>query len=97
MQPSTARPPGPGPTPTANLLSADGLLSDLDGFRYVLADSNIKLDATPVAQAANGVMTLYRSDRPWRLADATQQVYTDNWCPDWCTYTYFKPGAGRER
>ncbi len=84
--------PGPGPTPTANLLSADGLLSDLDGFRYVLADSNIKLDATPVAHAANGVMTLYRSDRPWRLADTTQQVYTDNWCPDWCTYTYFKPG-----
>ena len=72
---STAPHPGPAPTPTANLLSADGLLSDLDGLRYVLADSDIKLDATPVAHAANGVMTLYRSDRPWHLADTTQQVY----------------------
>jgi hypothetical protein len=84
--------PGPGPNPTSSLLSGTGLLSNLDGFRYVLADSNIKLDGTPVEHVSNGIATLYRSDRPWRLVDATQQVSPDNWCPDWCTYTYFKPG-----
>ena len=39
-------------------------------------------------------MTLYRSDRPWRLADATQQVYTDNWCPDWCSVHVLQAGPG---
>ena len=40
-------------------------------------------------------MRLYRKppNRPWRLLDAVQQVYSDGpWCPDWCSFTYFKPG-----
>jgi hypothetical protein len=84
--------PGPGPASTANLLRPDGLLSNLDGFGYVLADSGINLNAPVVMETANGVMTLYRADGPWRLADMVQQVYPDHWCPDWCSYTYFKPG-----
>jgi len=82
--------PGPGPTPSASLLRADGLLSSLDGARYVLADSGVNLNAPVVAR--NGAMTLYRANGPWRLADAVQQVYPDTWCPDWCSYTYFEPG-----
>jgi hypothetical protein len=82
--------PGPGPTPSATLLRSDGLLSNLDGAQYVLADSGVNLNATVVA--SNGAMTLYRARGPWRLEDAVQQVYPDTWCPDWCSYTYFKPG-----
>src|SRR5262249_40657017 len=82
--------PGPGPTPSASLLSSDGLLSNLEGAEYVLADSGVNLNAPVVVQ--NGAMTLYRANGPWRLKDAVQQVYPDTWCPDWCTYTYFEPG-----
>jgi hypothetical protein len=82
--------PGPGPTPSASLIGADGLLSNLDGFKYVLADSGVNLNAPVVA--TNGAMTLYRADGPWKLTDAPQQVYPDGWCPDWCSYTYFAPG-----
>ena len=48
----------------------------------------------PIVQSQNqGTLTLYRKpvDRPWRLLDAVQQVYSDGWCPEWCAYTYFKP------
>jgi Dolichyl-phosphate-mannose-protein mannosyltransferase len=82
--------PGPGPTPSANILRADGLLSNLEGARYVLADTGVNLNAPVVA--TNGAMTLYRAKGPWRLADYDQQVYPDTWCPDWCSYTYFEPG-----
>src|SRR5262249_53241664 len=82
--------PGPGPTPSANLLRADGLLSNLDGVGYILADSGVRL-AAPVV-ASNGAMTLYRANGPRKLADTPQQVYPDSWCPDWCSYTYFEPG-----
>jgi hypothetical protein len=82
--------PGPGPTPSASLLRPDGLLSNLDGARYVLGDSGVNLNAPVVA--TNGAMTLYRAKGPWRMADYEQQVYPDTWCPDWCSYTYFKPG-----
>ena len=84
--------PGPGPTSTADLLRSDGLLSNLHGAGYVLADAGVKLNAQAIAHSANGAMTLYRATGPWRLIDGVQQVYTDGWCPDWCTYTYFKPG-----
>jgi hypothetical protein len=82
--------PGPGPTSSATLLRPDGLLSNLSGARYVLADSGVALNAPVVVR--QGSMTLYRSDGPWRLFDAVQQVYADSWCPDWCSYTYFNPG-----
>jgi hypothetical protein len=82
--------PGPGPTPSASLLRSDGLLSNLDGAKYVLADSGVNLAAPLVA--TNGAMRLYRAEGPWKLADALQQVYPDGWCPDWCSYTYFEPG-----
>ena len=48
----------------------------------------------PIVQSQNqGTLELYRKpvDRPWRLLDALQQVYSDGWCPEWCSYTYFKP------
>jgi hypothetical protein len=82
--------PGPGPTPSASLLRDDGLLSNLAGANYVLADSGVNLNAPVVT--SRGAMTLYRAKGPWRLADAVQQVYPDTWCPDWCSYTYFEPG-----
>ena len=82
---------GPGPTSTPVLLSPDGRLSDLDGTRYVLADSGVVLDAQQVAHPANTALVLYRHTGPWHLLDTVQQVYSDTWCPNWCSYTYFKP------
>jgi hypothetical protein len=83
--------PGPGPVSTPNLVNAEGLLTDDSGDPYVLADSGVVLNAPIVAR--QGSMTLYHTGaRPWHLLDAVQQVYQDTWCPDWCTYTYFKPG-----
>ncbi len=83
--------PGPGPTNTPVLLTPDGRLSQLDGAHYVLADSGITLDAHVVAHPANTSMVLYSHTGPWHLVDAVQQVYSDSWCPIWCSYTYFKP------
>ena len=83
--------PGPGPTGTPDIVSADGRLSRMPADSdYVLADIGIALQAKPVAHS--GQMTLYRKQGPWRLRDALQQVYTDGWAPAWSTYTYFKPG-----
>jgi len=84
--------PGPGPTEVANLLEPNGLLSNLDGTHYVLADLGVVLDAPVVARSSDGAMTLYRSDTGWHLLTGVQQVYDDGWCPDWCSYTYFKAG-----
>ena len=83
--------PGPGPTNTPVLLSRNGRLSDLDGTHYVLADSGIDLAAHVVAHPANTSLVLYSHTGPWHLLDAVQQVYSDSWCPNWCSYTYFKP------
>jgi hypothetical protein len=81
--------PGPGPTSTPTLVNASGLLSSDSGDPYVLADTGVALDAPVVKRM--GSMTLYRRPGPWHLLDAVQQVYSDSWCPNWCSYTYFKP------
>jgi hypothetical protein len=83
--------PGPGPTGTPDIVSADGRLSRMPADSdYVLADSGITLQAPIIASW--GPMRLYRKQGPWRLADAQQQVYSDGWAPGWSTYTYFRPG-----
>ncbi len=81
--------PGPGPTSTPNLVNASGLLSADSGNPYVLADIGVVLDAPVVKKM--GSMTLYRTRGPWHLLNAVQQVYSDSWCPTWCSFTYFKP------
>jgi hypothetical protein len=83
--------PGPGPTSTPTVVSSDGRLSDLDGTRYVLADSGVVLDAHEVAHPPKTNLVLYEHTGPWHLVDTVQQLYSDGWCPDWCSYTYFKP------
>jgi hypothetical protein len=83
--------PGPGPTGTPTLLSPDGRLSELDGTRYVLADSGVVLDARQIAHPANTSLVLYEHTGPWHLLETVQQLYSDGWCPNWCSYTYFKP------
>jgi hypothetical protein len=82
--------PGPGPTATPNLVDADGTLSGNNGDPYVLTGNGVTLQAPLVDHW--GAMRLYRPAGPWRLFDAEQQVYSDGWAPDWCSYTYFKPG-----
>jgi hypothetical protein len=84
--------PGPGPAGTANLLSPDGALSGLSGVHYVLADLGVNLVGKIVAQNPTGAMRLYHGNGDWHLLDAVQQVYDDGWCPNWCSYSYFKPG-----
>jgi hypothetical protein len=85
--------PGPGPTGTPNVETPDGTLSNLTNVPYVLADGGVVLQAPVVHSEQNGVLRLYRKPAatPWRLLDALQQVYSDGWCPAWCSYTYFKP------
>jgi hypothetical protein len=81
--------PGPGPTSTPYLSSPDGLLTNTSGDPYVLADVGVVLDGRVVAR--EGSMTLYRMRGPWHLLESVQQVYPDSWCPNWCSFTYFKP------
>jgi hypothetical protein len=81
--------PGPGPTSTPLLSDPTGLLTRTTGNHYVLADIGVVLDGQIVTK--EGDMTLYRMPGPWHLLDAVQQVYPDSWCPDWCSFTYFKP------
>ena len=69
--------------------SPDGLLTNTTGDRYVLADVGVVLDGRVVAR--EGSMTLYRMHGPWHLLESVQQVYPDSWCPNWCSFTYFKP------
>jgi hypothetical protein len=84
--------PGPGPTTTPGLASPDGLLSGLTS-RYVLADSGVNLAEPVAARPDKGGMVLYGSPNgKWHLLDSFQQVYSDSWCPNWCSYTYFRPG-----
>ncbi len=85
--------PGPGPTGTPVVETPTGTLSGYADVPYVLADNGVVLQA-PIVQSQNqGTLRLYRKPvgRPWRLLDALQQVYSDGWCPEWCSYTYFKP------
>jgi hypothetical protein len=83
--------PGPGPTATPNLANTGGLLTNDPGTPYVLADQGVTLDAPVVAR--QGDMVLYHTGtRPWHLLQENQQVYSDAWCPTWCTFTYLKPG-----
>ncbi len=82
--------PGPGPTTTPNVVRPDGLLGGFGNYPYVVADNGIALDAPVVAR--EGSMVLYRRrGSSWRLVDSAQGVYTDGWCSDSCSYTYFRP------
>jgi hypothetical protein len=83
--------PGPGPTGTPTVLSPDGRLSELNHTQYVLADSGVVLAAHELAHPANTGLVLYEHKGPWHLVDTVQQLYSDGWCPNWCSYTYFKP------
>ena len=88
---STARPPGPGPTPSANLLSADGLLSDLDGVQ-VRPRRLGRQARRHRSSRANGVMTLYRSDGPGAWPTRSSRSTPTTGAPTGARYTYFKPG-----
>ncbi len=81
---------GPGPTNRPLVVSRTGLLTGIT-TRYVVGDVGVDLDATRVA--AGGKMVLYYSSTGrWHLLDNLEQVYTDGWCPQFCAWTYFKPG-----
>jgi hypothetical protein len=86
--------PGPGPTGTPTLVSPDGRLTGLEDTPFIVADNGVTLQA-PVVCLGCGKPTrlvLYERRGPWRLLDAEQQVWDDNWVPNWSTYTYFEPG-----
>ena len=85
---------GPGPTATPSLVSPDGQLGNTTNDPYVLAGYGVVLQAPIVTEwtaGPDGPMILYRIKGPWKLLDEEQQVYSDAWCPNWCTYTYYKP------
>lgn len=84
--------PGPGPTGTPNIEDPAGTLSGYADVPYVLADNGVVLQATVVRAEKQGRLYRKPPDHPWRLLYALQQVYSDGWCPSWCSYTYFKPG-----
>jgi hypothetical protein len=82
--------PGPGPAFTPSIASPDGELTNLPDTNYVLADHGVTLQARPVSRW--GQLTLYEGRSPWRLLDASQQIYSDGWAPGDSAYTYFRPG-----
>ncbi len=53
----------------------------------MLAGAGVKLQA-PIVGTWGGLV-LYRTDKPWKLLDAVEDVYSDGWCPAKCAYTYF--------
>jgi hypothetical protein len=85
--------PGPGPAGVPDLVNTSGLLTGTTSDKYVLADDGVVLQSPIVDQwtRANAHLVLYHVTGPWKLGDALQQVYSDGWCPNWCSYTYFGP------
>jgi Dolichyl-phosphate-mannose-protein mannosyltransferase len=86
--------PGPGPSEAPVLVNTSGLLTNVTSDKYVLADDGVVLQAPIVDQWMKvnvGHLVLYHVKGPWKLGDALQQVYSDGWCPSWCSYTYFGP------
>jgi hypothetical protein len=83
--------PGPGPSVSPDLLTADGKLSDDPGTPYVLADHGVDLDAPLVGH--RGELRLYRVHGPWRLRQAVQAIYPDGWAGEFAGFTFFKRGG----
>ncbi len=79
--------PGPGPTQTPDLISADGQLSPEPGTDYALAINGVRLQGDVVRQL--GTATLYRLDGPFRLAENQTGVATDGWTGKSAAYNRF--------
>ena len=78
---------------TPDVVTPDGRLSGYDQSA-TSSPTTASCSRRPSSRArTHGTLMLYRkpAHRPWRLLDALQQVYSDGWCPEWCSYTYFKP------
>lgn len=69
--------PGPGPTLTPDLLTADGELAGDPGFRYAVAETSIELAGTPLR--TEGGWRLYALEPPLRLASAVRGIFGDGW------------------
>lgn len=70
--------PPPGPSITAKIVDDDGRLQQQFGdASYALVDRQASIAGEILRETANG--TLYRIDRPLRLAEATYGVTGDGW------------------
>ncbi|MGI9111179.1 MAG: ArnT family glycosyltransferase [Gaiellaceae bacterium] len=84
--------PGPGPTLTPNLGSADGSLSPDPGFRWVVAENDADLVGTRVG-APHGSLQLYRLDGPLRLTFSRAGVTGDGWMGSTAAFNQFATSA----
>ncbi len=87
--------PGPGPATAPALDSSDGTLGGYTGDPYTLAGPGVVLAEPVVAQRTldNGVYTLYRTPRSWRLRQSEEGVDSDGWAGELSLYTFFVPGG----
>ncbi len=84
--------PGPGPTLTPNLGSADGSLSPDPGFRWVVAENDADLVGTRVGEP-HGSLQLYRLNGPLRLTSSRAGVTGDGWMGATAAFNQFATSA----
>jgi hypothetical protein len=92
--------PGPGPTLTPDLQSADGELRYDPGLDYVVETNGVKLIGTVVASRPN-LDVVKLASHPWRLQQASFGISDDGWIAAASTdatsadggYAYFGPGT----
>lgn len=88
--------PGPGPTLSPDLASADGTLSPQPGARWVVAESEVKVAAPRVGPPRMGLQ-LYRLEGPLRLESSTSGVSGDGWMGTEASYTRYAAQGGNDR
>jgi hypothetical protein len=81
--------PGPGPTQTPDLTSADGRLTPEPGTDYALAVNGVRLQGDVVRGSGDGRTTLYRLDGPLRLFENQTGVASDGWMGKHAAYNRF--------
>jgi hypothetical protein len=71
--------PGPGPSLSPDLASADGTLHPRSPSPYALTDNGVLLAGEPVLEIPGTNLRLYRLGPTWRLRAYQEQVSVDGW------------------
>ena len=86
--------PGPGPTLTPNLVSADGALSHDLGYRWVVAENDADVVGTRVGEP-HGSLQLYRLDGPLRLISSRSGISGDGWMGATAAFNQYASAANQ--
>ena len=84
--------PGPGPNSTPDIVGADGLLApQFEDAAYAVADNKVRIAGETIRRTT--YQTLYRIERPLRLASGSYGVTGDGWMSAYARFYEFA-GAG---